>query len=413
MAVSMDSLSPPISAAFLYQIPKTTFCEIHEPPLSQIALHWSWPVMIILDPTGRHRQHRGSLYNSSLDWDLVGTPRWDSRLRHALAVEANFNALVVMVLILSLQFACSISARTIPGFIDLVRSPVTTLFHTVRWIDIWIATADAEVHVPILEMLPKFSRLRILAMRCNFPVQMPTLPSLTELELAGVFTSYASFVRFMSDLPALQTLALEKVIGVPTHQSNMSFCARRLILDFWPDPTSEWLRCISSYLRHLGDHLVYLQLNCTSNAQIISADGVSMLDYSQCIDLRHLRIGEAVRLNVLATSDVSVSPELEHLLSSVTPHCKLETLILEEETENISNPTPWSPLSQFAELMDGPRFATVREITFIVNGSPFRFQGSARLACEHFTPLLAASLPSRLARRVVCVDGEDPDEVWC
>jgi hypothetical protein len=55
--------------------------------------------------------------------------------------------------------------------------------------------------------------------------------------------------------------------------------------------------------------------------------------------LQHLRIGTAVRYNVLATSsEVAVAPQLERLLARITPHCRLETLILGVETECISNP---------------------------------------------------------------------------
>ncbi|KAJ7640050.1 hypothetical protein DFH06DRAFT_1216447 [Mycena polygramma] len=182
-----------------------------------------------------------------------------------------------------------LSARKIPAFLELVQSPLTTLFWTVRRLEIWISRDDphSEVHLPILEMLPKFQRLRGLTMWCNFPVPLPALPDLAEPELSGVFASYASFVRFMSDLPALRSLTLDEVSWddfsdpqlvfpplelrtvtldwgslTPIPHVMLPLRPRMLILSFWPDPASEWLRCISSYLRHLGDHLQYLQLNC-------------------------------------------------------------------------------------------------------------------------------------------------------
>jgi hypothetical protein len=112
-----------------------------------------------------------------------------------------------------------------------------------------------------------------------------------------------------------------------------------------------------------------------------------------------------VRYNVLATSsEVAVAPQLERLLARITPHCRLETLILGVETECIINPPRWTPFPQFAELMDAPQFAAVSEIQFVVNGSPFCLGGSARRAREHFESLPPATLPSRPARRVVFID---------
>ncbi|KAJ7765966.1 hypothetical protein B0H14DRAFT_3510113 [Mycena olivaceomarginata] len=60
-------------------------------------------------------------------------------------------------------------------------------------------------------------------------------------------------------------------------------------------------------------------------------------------------------------------------------------------------------------------FSALREIQFIVHGSPFVLRASARAARERFELLLLAILPPRATstRQVVCIDGEDPDEVWC
>lgn len=130
--------------------------------------------------------------------------------------------------------------------------------------------------------------------------------------------------------------------------------------------------------------------------------------------MKQLKVGEAVHLNVLPTSsDIAVSPEFERLLASLTPHCRLETLILGVLPDSVNNPTPWVPLSELVDLLDTAQFATLREVQFIVDGSPFCLKGSARLAREHLESLLAAILPSRPTRRVVFIDGEDSDEVYC
>ncbi|KAJ7922419.1 hypothetical protein B0H13DRAFT_1865795 [Mycena leptocephala] len=287
-----------------------------------------------------------------------------------------------------------------------------------------------------LKMLPDFIRLRSLVIWCGFPAGLALLPQLTELELFGKFGSYLGFVSFMSDLPALQNLTPDGVVwddspdphfAFPTlelktvsldwgHQHPvehimLSLHARRLILSFWLDPSPDWLLSIPKYLHHLGDHLRYLQLDCESHEQI---NCVSGLDCRHITSLQHLRIGTAVRYNVLATSsEVAVAPQLERLLARITPHCRLETLILGVETECIINPPRWTPFPQFAELMDAPQFAAVSEIQFVVNGSPFCLGGSARRAREHFESLPPATLPSRPARRVVFIDGEDLDKVYC
>jgi hypothetical protein len=186
-----------------------------------------------------------------------------------------------------------LNAQNIPRFIDLVQSPTTTLFSSIRRLDIWVPQEGLQIHLPILQMLPEFIRLRSLVMWCGFPAGLPLLPALTELELFGKFVSYSSFVSFMSDLPALQNLTLDGVVWDDSPDPHLTFPtlelktvsldwgpqhpvehimfslhARRLILSFWPDPSPDWLRSISKYLCHLGDHLRYLQLNCESPEQL-------------------------------------------------------------------------------------------------------------------------------------------------
>ncbi|KAJ7909070.1 hypothetical protein B0H13DRAFT_2015263 [Mycena leptocephala] len=329
-----------------------------------------------------------------------------------------------------------LNAQNIPGFLDLVQSPTTTLFSSVRRLIIWVSQEDSQIHLPILQMLPEFTRLRSLLMWCSFPEGLPLLPELTELDLSGKFGSYSGFVSFMSNLPALQNLALHGVVGDDSPDPHLTFPTlelktlhwgngypvehvmfplhtRRLILSFWPILSPNWLRSISKYLHHLGDHLRYLQLNCESDEQI---NCVSGLDFRYITGLQHLRIGKAVHSYVLATSsEVTIAPQLERLLARITPHCRLETLILGVETNCMIDPPQRTPFSQFAELMDAPQFAAVSEIQFVVNGSPFCLEGSARRAREHFESL-PGILPSCPARRVVFIDGGvvfvDPDEVY-
>ncbi|KAJ6594312.1 hypothetical protein B0H19DRAFT_1094979 [Mycena capillaripes] len=311
-----------------------------------------------------------------------------------------------------------LTTKRIPRFLDLLQSPKNTLVSTICRLEIWVSRDEpgSQVHLPILQ------------------IGHPPLPWLTELELSGRFASYASFVSFMSDLPVLQTLTLDEVqwddfpdpqLTFPTIElktltldwgphvpvEDVMFClhARRLILTFWclPSPIT-WLRSMSKYLRHLGDHLQYLQLNCVSYEHI---QYVSGLDFSRSLGLRHLRIGEAARLNFLvSSSDVVICPDLERFLASVTLHCQLETLILSVETDYMVNPISWTSFARFAELMDAPQFATLREIRFIVNGSPYCLEGSARRAREHFESIISATLPDRPTRTVVCIDGEDSDD---
>ncbi|KAJ6589098.1 hypothetical protein B0H19DRAFT_230699 [Mycena capillaripes] len=115
-----------------------------------------------------------------------------------------------------------LSPWRIPGFLELLESPQTTLFSTLRQLKIW-ASSDEQVHIRVLQTLPKFSRLRWLSLDCSFPVDMPALPQLTGLSLSGKFASYASFVRFMSDLPALQILALSQLLWDDTLDPQLTF----------------------------------------------------------------------------------------------------------------------------------------------------------------------------------------------
>ncbi|KAF7345581.1 hypothetical protein MVEN_01576800 [Mycena venus] len=190
-----------------------------------------------------------------------------------------------------------------------------------------------------------------------------------------------------------------------------SFCTRRLTLGLQPEVSPEWLQSVSEYLDYLGDDLQYLHLKCESEEHV---KHVTELDFCHSSGLQHLRIGGAVRLTVLASSsELAVSPSLERLLAGITPHCRLQTLSLGVEPDTVVNPVPWTPFPEFAQLLDTPYFSGVRDFRFIVDGSPLCLRGSACCAREHFESLLSSIFPSGEARRMVCIDGEDPDEVYC
>ncbi|KAF8193949.1 hypothetical protein K438DRAFT_2017594 [Mycena galopus ATCC 62051] len=187
---------------------------------------------------------------------------------------------------------------TIPGFLQLLESPITTLFHTTRRLEIGSAQ--------LLPWLPEFTRLRWLSVWCRIPDDLSVLPWLTDLKLHGTFgsfRSYAGLISFMSNLPALQSLTLDCVgwddiperpltfpsfdlkelsldFGdqLPIEDIMFSLRTRKLTLSFWPDASLDWLRSISRYLHLLGDHLRYLHLNSHNDKHIGESE-------SQIIDL--------------------------------------------------------------------------------------------------------------------------------
>lgn len=138
---------------------------------------------------------------------------------------------------------------------------------------------------------------------------------------------------------------------------------------------------------------------------------MSLLDFSCSTGLQHLTVSCAVRLNICAGTEVAVCPDLEPLLARITPHCPLHTLILRADADTIVSPPPWTPLPHLADLLASPQFAGLRELQVVVAGSPYCFEGSARLAREHLEPIVLAAIPSSANRRVVCVDGKDSDYV--
>ncbi|KAJ7610748.1 hypothetical protein DFH06DRAFT_1245811 [Mycena polygramma] len=134
--------------------------------------------------------------------------------------------------------------------------------------------------------------MRSLDMSCKFPDNLPSIPQLTELRLNGEFGTYAGYVRFLSDLPALQSLRLDGFfwkdcprspplvvpfpsldlkaaslhwgLRLPIEPIMFSLRTRKLVLSFWAESLLplKYLQSISKYLHHLGVHLQYLHLNC-------------------------------------------------------------------------------------------------------------------------------------------------------
>jgi hypothetical protein len=188
-----------------------------------------------------------------------------------------------------------LSAQNISGFLDLLELSTTTVFYNIRRLEVFAWGAEERVHLPILQMLPQFQRLYSLVLWCPFPYGLPDLPRLTELELSGTFGSYASFVHFMSNLPALQSLVLDDVRWADIPQLTLSFPSldlRTLSLDFGMQAPIEaimlpirtrsltlglwshgsfpivWLQRVPTYLHRLGGHLRHLNLRCDSDEHI-------------------------------------------------------------------------------------------------------------------------------------------------
>ncbi|KAJ7916551.1 hypothetical protein B0H13DRAFT_1871156 [Mycena leptocephala] len=241
----------------------------------------------------------------------------------------------------------SLYPLVIPGFLDLLQSPTTFLLSTVRHLRIWMPDDYSKTHpqkyLATITMLPTFTRLRLLDIHCNFPVDFCPLPWLTVLKLSGKFASYASFVRFMSDLPALEGLSLSGVEWDDVPDPHLTFPTLQL----------GWLSL--DWGHRLPIEHVMFSLRPRSLSLHVAAplqeDILSSLNFRHSTSLRRLSIGSA----------------LLSLLANIVPHCPLESLILGARTEY--NEAPWPPLSQFTELLDESQFAAVREIQFVVDGT--------------------------------------------
>ncbi|KAJ7813887.1 hypothetical protein B0H14DRAFT_2604556 [Mycena olivaceomarginata] len=224
----------------------------------------------------------------------------------------------------------------------------------------------------------------------------------------------------MSNLPALQSLVLDDVQWADIPQHPLSFPSldlRTLSLDFgmrapivaimlpirtrsltlgtlepWFFPHS-----VAAKSSHISPPLGWPPTSFEPPVRFRrahtswKAERVSTMDFHHNVGLQHLEIGEAVRLNVVGeSSEVDVSPFLERLLTRVAPHCRLQTLTLGVQTVNATARTSFL---QFTQLLDTPQFSALREIQFIVHGSPFVLRASTRAARECFELLLPAILP--------------------
>ncbi|KAJ7782812.1 hypothetical protein B0H16DRAFT_468683 [Mycena metata] len=320
--------------------------------------------------------------------------------------------------------------QTIPGFIDLVQSPTSSLSATTRRLRIRGRHFQKEtVPLRVLEMLPQFSQLQHLTLWCRFPDLLPVrLPVLTRLFLSGIFPSYSTFARFMTGFPALQDLTLCEVAwnfspdedDTPTFtfpslelkSASFSWEFSRLaverrieniILSLWTPrvivahrgPTTiplHYLKTLSKYLQHLGGHLQYLVL-----PRRVAQNDFSMLDFSHSSNLRHLKIHQAVTtMNSLAWA----LPELEPMLANIGSCCSLEILIL---TVRVAwgMGSSWLPLPQFlVELLDKPQFASIQEIRFAMHGSPVLRDPSVQ---QNFESTLIAALPKAVADKLTFI----------
>ncbi|KAJ7446113.1 hypothetical protein FB451DRAFT_791506 [Mycena latifolia] len=331
-----------------------------------------------------------------------------------------------------------IGPKSAPTFLELIASPITTFVSTLRRLELF---GYEEVPFPeaLFPVLTNFVSLRSLSLYSPVPDDLPPLPWLVELSLGSTrFPSYADFVKFMSDLPCLQRLELCNVSwATGPADGNHAFpplelrflelywgnrppiegilfalrtCELLWSFPLYPSPTE--LSTASAYMRHLGKHLKYLELDFGDKVM----DRVATLDLSANTALEHLKIHNALRFNVIPSRnqfDVAVCPDLEPLLSRIIPYARVDTLVLKVGTDSISNPAPWNPITQLSDLLDTPPFASVRRVEFIVDGGAFCLKGSARLAREHFEPILRAAIPSHSDRQIVCSDGDDPDEIYC
>ncbi|KAJ6616793.1 hypothetical protein B0H10DRAFT_1369737 [Mycena sp. CBHHK59/15] len=324
-----------------------------------------------------------------------------------------------------------------PRYSEIIKSPANTFTSTIRTLTL-LFDVDLPSYRHIFPPLANYQSLRSLYLcRCSLPDDCPVLPRITELYLWGTkFSSRVSFARFMSGLSAVRVLEIVNnswlTVGVDqgsfpvfdldsltidcvhlllTADDLRSFYTPKLILDLCSsaEATAESLRSVSQFLHHLNTHLKYLNLDCDARIGQTCA-----LDFRRNKNIEWLRISNALRLNVcLEVFEVSIHPDLERVLTNILPHCLLQEIILVVETDNLSNPPVWPSIGRLAELLDLAQFATVRTIQFIVDGSPFCLKGSARLARECFEPLVRAAIPSHPNRKIIYVDGEDPDEIWC
>ncbi|KAJ7131876.1 hypothetical protein C8R43DRAFT_1239679 [Mycena crocata] len=326
-----------------------------------------------------------------------------------------------------------VTSDNVKEFIRLVTSP-NTLLSNIRRLHI-IVKEGSRSHRRLLPLLPRFASLRSLTLWSLEKEELPHLPLLTYLDLAGiVFPSYGCFHAFMAELPALKDLRMCNVsweTGNPDkNQAFPKFNLDSFDLDWGPRPPTEeilfamrprrlglafpeglvdppFLNLVQRYLRFLGTHLRHLILNCDEQLDLVTS-----LDFRACTALEVLHVSDAVSFNVESrVFQVSFPPDLPRLLARITPHCTLRRLVLGVQTADYINPRSFQSLDRLDAVLDddAANLGQLEELEFRVDGTPFWRGGSARASLERCAPLIEAAIPSTAARRVVCVEGQSMD----
>ncbi|KAJ7679370.1 hypothetical protein DFH06DRAFT_1166393 [Mycena polygramma] len=311
-------------------------------------------------------------------------------------------------------------------FLDLLQSPTTTLFLTIRHLRIWDPSGlQTHLSMSLFPILPKFTRLLRLDTNFDFPSDFPPLPSLVELSLCGNFTSYASFVRVMAGFPSLRRLTIAGVRWAGSTDPSLKFPTLYLdtLVLYWgasegvrypiellmssirtrgvtlhlgrdlrtPEsaPRVAFVRAISEYLHCLGDGLRTLRFYPEPKDIKL----LSTLDFHLSTGLQHLGIHDPVYYS--SSGGITLSPDLTTLLTTMAAHCPLETLTFSVRLRPFKNQVP---LSELAELLASSQFASIRTIRFVVS----RWDLHNKFGLE-----LSAVMQSSTAR-VVCIAPTDP-----
>ncbi|KAJ7728132.1 hypothetical protein DFH07DRAFT_851252 [Mycena maculata] len=332
------------------------------------------------------------------------------------------------------QTRIRVHSENVREFVKIVNSLTNTFMASLRCIDIIVG--DSRANRRLVPLLPRFAALRTLKFWSMGKEDLPALPGLVQLDLAGaIFPSYARFRAFMACLrPTLRNFTFCNVSWEsgnpdeahpfprfdlesfdldwgprpPTEEILFAIRARRVALSFPKDMVdAPFFDLTSRYLRFLGAHLKRLELNCDEQL-----DQVASVDFSACTGLQTLQISDALRFNVDRRFSVTLSPALSPLLACIAPHCRLRHLILVVQTAATVEMRSWKPAERLVEILDAQNMATVRAVKFRVDGTPFWRGGSASAAHKNCAPLIHAAVPSSASRRIECAvgNGADSDE---
>ncbi|KAJ7039192.1 hypothetical protein C8F04DRAFT_1392633 [Mycena alexandri] len=324
------------------------------------------------------------------------------------------------------HIAFSLVEKTIPEFLQYPKIFIATVCRL--RID---APSFSLSYEPILKMLPAFPRLHDLTLLCSFPdrfpMDLPHLPLLKKLKLSINFSSYNGFVGFVSDLPALQDLTLLDVgrwknsqpfpiltfkaltLHLPTIPKHvmLSLRSENLTLEFDDILSFPYRKSLSQWMRNMGVHLRCLHLDGDDPEFVVLARA----DFRCNTNLKHLRLRNAVQLSW--RHDAVVSRKVVPLLAAISPHCRLETLILEVDTVMDNHGS--KPLADFlVEILDTPQFAAVQQIRLLVNedtiSSCLRAQ-SGKLLEKALSPLPESSTKKILLLRLLGIFANKPADI--